>query len=93
MFYTDGFKPSGVTTSRATDESLDSPSYLQPVFTNGSTRDRMVPRDTEAYNAFFSYRLGKSHTRASLRNTSVRAALSNTLAQGRSDSLTLAKKI
>ena len=83
------------------------------MFTNGSTVYRMVHRDTQAYNTFLSYRLGKSDTHSWLRDTSVRVgvnnlfntepplsddnnnyetALYNTLAKGRSYSLTLTKK-
>lgn len=113
MFYTGSFTLAGVTTSQATYEALGRPSYIRPVFTNGSTVYRMVHRDTQTYNAFLSYRLGKTDTRSWLRDTSVRvgvnnlfnaepplsddnntyeSALFNTLAKGRSYSLTLTKK-
>ncbi len=77
MFYTGHFTLSGVTTSRAVYESLGSPSYIQPVFTNGSTVYRMVGRDSETYNAFVSYRLGKSDIRSWLRDTSLRVGVNN----------------
>ena len=113
MFYTGSFTLAGVTTSQATYEALGRPSYIRPVFTNGSTVYRMVHRDTQTYNTFLSYRLGKSDTHSWLRDTSVRVgvnnlfntepplsddnnnyetALYNTLAKGRSYSLTLTKK-
>lgn len=77
MFYTGSFTLSGVTTSRATYEALGSPSYIKPVFTNGSTIYRMVLPDTETYNAFLSYRLGRTDTRSWLRDTSVRLGVNN----------------
>jgi outer membrane receptor protein involved in Fe transport len=113
MFYTGSFTLAGVTTSRATYEALGQPSYIRPVFTNGSTVYRMVHRDTQTYNTFLSYRLGKADTRNWLRDTTVRigvnnlfntepplsddnntyeTALFNTMAKGRSYSLTLTKK-
>ena len=79
MFYTGSFTLSGVTTSRATYEALGSPASIKPVFTNGSTLYRMVHRDTEVYNAFVSYRLGKTDTRSWLRDTSVRVGVNNLL--------------
>ena len=77
MFYTGSFTLSGVTTSRATYEALGSPASIKPVFTNGSTLYRMVHRDTQTYNAFLSYRLGKTDTRSWLRDTSVRVGVNN----------------
>ncbi len=113
MFYIGSFTLSGVTTSRATYESLGSPSSIKRVFTNGSTLYRMVHRDTQNYNAFLSYRLGKTDLRNGLRDISVRfgvnnlfntapplsddnngyeSALFNTLAKGRSYSVSITKK-
>ena len=68
---------SATSTSRATYEALGSPSYIKPVFTNGSTLYRMVHRDTQTYNAFLSYRLGQTDTRSWLRDTSVRVGVNN----------------
>lgn len=77
MFYVGSFTLSGVTTSQATYESLGSPTYIKPVFTNGSTVYRMVHRDTQTYNAFLSYRIDKKDTRSWLRDTSVRVGVNN----------------
>jgi outer membrane receptor protein involved in Fe transport len=77
MFYTGSFTLAGVTTSRATYEALGSPSYIKPVFTNGSTLYRMVHRDTQTYNTFLSYRLRKTDIRSWLRDTSVRVGVNN----------------
>jgi outer membrane receptor protein involved in Fe transport len=77
MFYVGNFTLAGVNTDRATYESLGSPSYIQPVFTNGSTVYRMVHRDTQTYNAFLSYRLDRGEARRWLRDTSVRVGVNN----------------
>ncbi|MBL9187811.1 MAG: TonB-dependent receptor [Opitutaceae bacterium] len=77
MFYTGDFTLAGVTTSQAVYESLGRPSYIRPVFTNGSTVYRMVHRDTQTYNAFLSYRIGKTDARSWLRDTSIRAGVNN----------------
>ena len=79
MFYTGSFTLSGVTTSRATYEALGSPSYIKPVFTNGSTVYRMVHRDTQTYNVFVSSRLDRNDARSWLRNTSIRIGVNNLL--------------
>ena len=77
MFYVGNFTLAGVNTDRATYESLGSPSYIQPVFTNGSTVYRMVHRDTQTYNAYLSYRLDRGEVRRWLRDTSVRVGVNN----------------
>jgi iron complex outermembrane receptor protein len=77
MFYTGSFTMAGVTTSQAVYESLGRPSYIQPVFTNGSTVYRMVHRDTQTYNVFVSYRVDRSDARSWLRDTSIRVGVNN----------------
>lgn len=77
MFYTGSFTLAGVTTSQATYESLGRPSYIKPVFTNGSTVYRMVHRDTQTYNVFVSCRLDRSEARRWLRDTSIRVGVNN----------------
>ena len=79
MFYTGSFTLSGVTTSQAVYESLGRPSYIKPVFTNGSTVYRMVHRDTQTYNIFASYHLGRNDARSWLRDTSIRVGVNNLL--------------
>jgi iron complex outermembrane receptor protein len=79
MFYTGSFTMAGVTTSQAVYESLGRPSYIRPVFTNGSTVYRMVHRDTQTYNVFVSYRVDRSDARRWLRDTSIRVGVNNVL--------------
>ena len=55
-YYTGDYSDAGATTSQATFESLNSPTYIAPVFTNGSTVFRYVVRDSLSYNAYVSYR-------------------------------------
>ena len=55
-YYTGNYSDSGATTSQTTFESLGSPTYIAPVFTNGSTVYRYVVRDSLSYNSYVSYR-------------------------------------
>ena len=48
---------SGATTTQATADSLGNPSYIVPVFTNGSTVYRYRVGDAISYNASVSYRI------------------------------------
>ncbi len=79
MFYTGSFTLAGVTTSPAVYESLGRPSYIRPVFTNGTTVYRMVHRDTQSYNVFLAYRLDRTDARRWLRDTSIRVGVNNVL--------------
>jgi outer membrane receptor protein involved in Fe transport len=45
------------TTTQATWESLGSPSYIVPVFSNGTTTYRYKVRDSIMTNAYVSYRV------------------------------------
>lgn len=76
MFYVGSFTLAGVTTSQAVYESLGSPSYIRPVFTNGSTVYRAVHRDTQTYNTYVTYRFSKDH-RTWLQGSSVRLGMTN----------------
>ncbi len=77
LFYIGSFTNAGVTTSRATYESLGSPSYLRPIFTNGSTFYRYVISDTRTYNTFVTYRLGREGVHHLLQETSLRLGVNN----------------
>jgi iron complex outermembrane recepter protein len=77
MFYTGSFTMAGVNTSRAVYESLGEPSYIKPVFTNGTTIYRLVHPDVVSYNTFVSYRLGDRKTKNWLKDTSVRFGVNN----------------
>ncbi|MDP2138307.1 MAG: TonB-dependent receptor [Candidatus Didemnitutus sp.] len=56
-YYIGTYTDSGATTTAATYESLGSPGYIVPVFTNGGYVYRMKVRDSISTNAFVSYRL------------------------------------
>jgi outer membrane receptor protein involved in Fe transport len=56
-YYIGNYTDSGAATTQATYESLGSPSYLRPFFTNGSYTYRYVVHDSISCNAFVSYRL------------------------------------
>ena len=45
------------TTSQPVYQALGSPSYIQPVYTNGAVSYRYVVHDSKSYNVFLSYRL------------------------------------
>jgi iron complex outermembrane recepter protein len=112
LFYTGSFTLAGVTTTQATYEALGRPSYIKPVFTNGSTVYRMVGSDAITYNTFLTYRFERNDRRAWLRHTTIRVgvnnlfdaeppisndnntyetALFNTMAKGRTYSLTFTR--
>jgi outer membrane receptor protein involved in Fe transport len=56
-YYLGDYTDAGATTSQATYESLGAPSYIRPVFSNGTTTYRYVVRDSISCNAYVSYRL------------------------------------
>lgn len=56
-YYTGDYSDSGATTTQATADSLGNPSYIVPVFTNGSTVYRYRVGDAISYNASVSYRI------------------------------------
>jgi hypothetical protein len=55
-YYIGQYTDSGATTTQAIYESLGSPKYIRPVFSNGSTSYRYVVSDSISYNLFASYR-------------------------------------
>jgi iron complex outermembrane recepter protein len=77
MFYTGSFTLAGVNTSQAIYDALGQPSYIKPVFTNGSTIYRMVHPEVMSYNVFGSYELGDRKARRWLRETSLRVGVNN----------------
>lgn len=74
-YYIGDYTDSGATTTQTTYESLGSPSYIAPVFTNGSYVYRYVVQDSVSYNAYVSYRF-KSKSKW-LGDTSVRFGVVN----------------
>ncbi len=76
LYYTARFT-SGATTSLATWNSLGNPTYIQPVFTDGSTQYRLVVHDTKTYNTYVTYRFAEKA--ALLRGTSLRLGAVNLL--------------
>lgn len=74
-YYIGDYTDSGATTTQATYESLGSPSYIAPVFTNGSYVYRYVVEDSVSYNAYVSYRF-KSKSKW-IGDTSVRLGVVN----------------
>lgn len=55
-YYTGTYTDTGATTTQATYESLGSPGYIVPVFTNGGYVYRYKVRDSIMTNAYVSYR-------------------------------------
>lgn len=78
-FYIGRFTVVNVTTNLATYEALGRPSYIQPVFSSGSTTYRMVQPDTMTYNGFLSYQIRQSEKRSWLRDTKFRVGVNNLL--------------
>ena len=74
-YYIGHYTDSGATTNQTTFESLGSPSYIQPVFTNGSTVFRYVVPSTVSYNAYVSYRIPTKNKWA--KDTTVRVGVVN----------------
>ena len=74
-YYIGHYTDSGATTTQAIFESLGSPSYIQPVFTNGNTIFRYVVPSTVSYNAYVSYRIPTENKWA--KDTTVRVGVVN----------------
>ena len=55
-YYIGDYTDSGATTTRTTYETLGSPGYIAPVYTNGGYVYRYVVEDSISYNAYVSYR-------------------------------------
>ena len=56
-FYIGDYSDSGATTTQSIADSLGNPTYIVPVFTNGSTVYRYRVGDSMSYNASLSYRI------------------------------------
>lgn len=56
-YYIGNYSDSGATTTQSIYESLGSPSYIQPLFNNGSYSYRYIVEDSISYNANISYRI------------------------------------
>ncbi len=76
-YYIGSYTDSGATTTQTIFETLGSPSYIRPVFTNGSTVFRYVVHDTITYNAYVSYRFRTSNKWTN--DTTVRLGVINLL--------------
>lgn len=57
VYYTGSYTDAGATTTAAIYESLGQPSYIAPVFTNGTTVYRYVVSDSINVNAHVGYRI------------------------------------
>jgi iron complex outermembrane receptor protein len=74
-YYIGDYSDVGATTTQTTADSLGNPSYIVPVFTNGSTTYRYRVGDSISYNATVSYRI---HTKSKWTNdTTVRVGVVN----------------
>jgi iron complex outermembrane recepter protein len=57
LYYIASYTDVNATTTQAVWESLGQPSYIKPVFNNGSYAYRYVVHDTKTYNLFVTYRV------------------------------------
>ena len=74
-YYIGDYTDTGATTTLATWDSLGNPSYIRPVFNNGTTVYRYIVSDTISYNTYLSYRFdGRNRW---VNNTSVRVGVTN----------------
>ena len=74
-YYIGDYSDTGATTTQSIADSLGNPSYIVPVFTNGSTVYRYRVSDSVSYNATVSYRI---HTKSKWTNdTTVRVGVVN----------------
>jgi hypothetical protein len=76
-YYIGDYSDAGATTSQSIYESLGSPNYIVPVFTNGSTVYRYRVSDSMSYNANVSYRLPTKNKW--LKDTTIRVGVVNLL--------------
>ena len=75
-YYIGDYSDTGATTTQSIAESLGNPTYIAPVFTNGSTVYRYRVSDSMSYNASVSYRIrGKDNKW--LKDTTVRVGVVN----------------
>ncbi len=74
-YYIGDYSDTGATTTQSIADTLGNPSYIVPVFTNGSTVYRYRVSDSISYNATVSYRI---HTKSKWTNdTTVRVGVVN----------------
>jgi len=74
-YYIGDYSDAGATTTQSIADSLGNPTYIVPVFTNGSTVYRYRVSDSISYNATVSYRI---HTKSKWTNdTTVRVGVVN----------------
>jgi iron complex outermembrane recepter protein len=74
-YYIGDYSDAGATTTQSIAESLGNPSYIVPVFTNGSTVYRYRVSDSMSYNANVSYRLRTKNKWA--KDTTIRVGVVN----------------
>ena len=77
MYYIGRYTDTGATTSLTTWNALGNPTYIQPVFSNGSYSYRYVVHDTKMYNTYVSYSLASSNKWFA--NTRIRLGVDNAL--------------
>ena len=77
MYYIGRYTDTGATTSLTTWNTLGNPTYIQPIFNNGSYSYRYVVHDTKMYNTYIAYRLEPSNKWFS--DTRIRLGLNNAL--------------
>lgn len=75
FYYIGRYTDTGATTTLATWNSLDNPSYIQPVFNNGAYSYRYVVHDSKQYNVYVSYRVAAQNRY--LNNTNLRLGVNN----------------
>lgn len=73
--YVGPYLDTGTTTSASTFESVGSPSYIQPIFTNGALTYRYRVSESVSYNTYVSYRIRSAA--GWLDNTTVRFGVVN----------------
>lgn len=77
FYYIGRYTDVNATTTQTTWNSLGSPSYIQPVFTNGAYSYRYIVHDSKSYNVYLTYRFSSDNR--FLRNTDFRFGVNNFL--------------
>lgn len=75
FYYTGSYTDTNATTTQATYESLGSPAYLTPIFSNGAVSYRYTVHDSKSYNVFATYRIVARNQY--LNNTNLRLGVNN----------------
>ena len=75
MYYIASYTDTGATTTQSIWDGLGNPSYIKPIFNNGSYSYRYVVHDSKTYNLFVSYRVVAQNRW--LNNTAIRFGVNN----------------